>query len=222
MADIYFSFSQIPTFAKALKEAAPEHLRRAMGKAFSRIGKSDIEKMKTSLSGLNIRSKRFRNSFKFKATDSREAKSINDLQLSEYTGAKPFRIFQTGGTITPTKSKMLMILTDAARNKGGTRKYSQKELSAMIASGQAKIIQTKAGPAVIQVEKLTKGGNYRKGAKAVILAWLKPQVQEKKRIDFFANFESNSAAHDEILAAAAEEAIRRTIAEDDSEDQGDD
>src|SRR6185312_2036430 len=146
------SCAKLPAFIRALKLAAPEHLKRAFGKALYRIGKADTEKMRTEgLSALNIHSKGFRNSFKFKATDSREAKSINELTLTEYTGAKPFRIFQTGGDIEPRKSRTLTILTGAARSANGKRKYTQKELQDLINSGKAKIIKTKAGPAVVQV-----------------------------------------------------------------------
>jgi len=215
--EITFSFDDVPAFGRAMREAAPKFFVRELGKAFYQIGKSDNQKMKQQLqsSGLNIRSKGFLNSFKFKASDSREAKSISDLSLNEYTGAKPFRIFQDGGTITPSSSRLLTILTDAARTAGGKRKFSQKELEAMIASGQAKIIQTKAGPAIIKVDNLTtKSGRYKKGAKLTILAWLKPRVAEKKRIDFFANFESNGADHERILSAAADAAIEKTIADE--------
>jgi len=211
------SCAKLPAFIRALKLAAPEHLKRAFGKALYRIGKADTEKMRTEgLSALNIHSKGFRNSFKFKATDSREAKSINELTLTEYTGAKPFRIFQTGGDIEPRKSRTLTILTGAARSANGKRKYTQKELQDLINSGKAKIIKTKAGPAVVQVdERTTKSGALRKGSKAVILAWLKPHVTEPQKIDFFKNFESNESIHQQILDAAAEEAIEKT------EDEGD-
>jgi hypothetical protein len=222
MPFVHFSFDSIPAFAKALREAAPKHLLKATGRAFYRIGKSDIEKFKNEqLSGgrLNVRSKGFINSFKFRATDARKVKSVGQLELSEYTGAKPFRIFQTGGDISPAKAKVLTILTDSARNGQGTRKITQKELSAMISAGQAKIIQTKAGPAVIKVdERTTKSGKLRTGSKATILAWLKPRVTEEKRIDFFGNFTSNAGAHEAILNEAAEEAIARTIADEEYEE----
>src|ERR1700693_6368612 len=105
MADVRFSYADFPPFARAMREAAPKNLVRSTAKALFLIGKSDIEKMKSEqLSGgrLNIKFKGFRNSFKSKVTPSAgSARSVNELQLSEYTGAKPFRLFQTGGDIRP-------------------------------------------------------------------------------------------------------------------------
>lgn len=209
--DVYFEFPRIPQFAEVMKDKATPHLIRAMGKAFYRIGKSDIELMRgPGLADLKIRREGFRKSFKFKATDSREVKSVDELRLIEYTGAKPFQIFQTGGTIEPHNSHTLTILTDAARAITGRRKLSQKELKAMIDSGQAKIIQTKAGPAVVKIdEKTTKKGHLRKGSKWTILAWLKPKATEQKRLDFFANFDANASAHDSIMTMAADEVVKK-------------
>ena len=221
MSRITFSFAGISKFAKAMKVAAPEHLIRAVGRAFYLIGKSDIAKMKTEgLTGLNIKSAKFRNSFKFKATDSRNVKSLNEIRLSEYTGAKPFRIFQVGGDINPTKSRLLTILTPSARTAGGTRKYSPQELQMMIANKLAKVIKTRAGLAIIKEDQRNKkNGQPRAGAKSEILAWLKPKVTERKRIDFFSNFSNNAAEHELILGRAADEAIDRTL--DDDEFEGD-
>lgn len=221
MPELHVTFGGFPKFAKAMKEAAPEHLIRATGKALYLMGKSDIAKMRRDgLAGLNIKSKGFRNSFKFKATDSRNVKSLNALQLSEYTGAKPMRIFQTGGTVTASKARLLTILTGSARDGSGRRIYTQKELKAMIASGAAKIIQTKAGPAIIlNTVQHTQRGKVKTGAQSVILAWLKPRITVKKRIDFFKNFDSNASEHERLLAEAAEWAIEATI-NDDEFDEG--
>lgn len=211
MPSVHFSFESIPPFEQAIRKSAPNHLVSAMRKAFHQIGKSDIDKLKTEqLSGgkLNIRSKGFRNSFKSKTND---AKTINQLTLREYTGAKPFQIFETGGTITPHKSRVLTVLTDAARTAGGKRKYSQLELRELINNKLARIIQTKAGPAIVLEAKTTKTGKLRRGAKMTILAWLRPNVTEDKRIDFIGNFERNSGLHNSFLESAAEECIERTI-----------
>jgi hypothetical protein len=214
MSELSVNFGSVPAFAKALKQAAPEYIKIETGKAFYKIGKSDTERMRSQgLGGLNVKAKYFRNSFKYFATDSRQVKSVDQIRLSEYTGAKPFKIFQDGGDIVPFRAKMLTILTAAARNPGGKRKYTQKELKAMIQAGVAAIIKTKEGAAIILVNKQRK-----KNQPAVVLAWLRPQVHETKRIDFWANFEANNAAHEVILDAAAQAAIDRTIADDEYEE----
>jgi len=219
MPDFRFTFADFPPFARAMRVAAPRHLVRAVGKAFFRIGKSDIERMKTQgLGRLNIRFKGFANSFKFRATDSRLAKTVDQIQLSEYTGAKPFRIFDIGGEISPIHARTLTVLAAGARNAAGARKYTRKQLRAMIESGEAKIIPTKAGPAIVKSdERLTKKGTLRRGSKVIILAWLRPRVSEQKRIDFEGNFQANSGEHERILAEAADEAIAKTEAEEEGE-----
>jgi hypothetical protein len=109
----------------------------------------------------------------------------------------------------------MTILTDAARTAGGKRKFSQKELQQMIQAGQAKIIQTKAGPAIIKVDPTTtKSGRARQIKKITILAWLKPRVSQRKRIDFFANYDNNAAEHERIFGEAAQRAIDKTIADE--------
>jgi hypothetical protein len=221
MSAVIFTYDGIPSFAKALKEAAPEHLIRATGRALFKMGQSDIAKMKSEqLQGgsLNIKSKKFLNSFRFKASDSRQVASIEQLQLQEYTGAKPFKIFQDGGDIAPKRSKLLTILAPGGRTAAGARKYTQKELKAMIDSKQAIIIQTKAGPAIIlNPNYTTKGGKAKTRNAYTIIAWLKPQVHEQKCIDFYANFENNSAQHQQILDAAAQEAIDKTLNDEEHE-----
>lgn len=195
-----------------MKVAAPRYLMRAVGKAFFRIGKSDIDKMRTEgLGRLNVRFAGFRNSFKFRATDSRSARSVDQIQLSEYTGAKPFQIFEYGGDIAPLRARTLTVLAPGARNGAGSRKYTRKQLRAMIQSGEAKIIQTRSGPAIIKAdERLTKKGALRRGSKVTILAWLRPRVKEQKRIDFEGNFQANAAEHQRFLDEAADEAIQKT------------
>jgi hypothetical protein len=219
MVDVHFVFPSVQKFERAMKIAAPANLLKASGKAMFLIGRSDTDKIKTEqLQGgsLNIKSKGFLNAFKSKASDSREVKSLDQLQLSEYTGAKPFKIFQDGGDIAPVKSSLLTILTAAAKTAGGKRKYSQQELRAMIDSGQAKIIQIpNAGPAIVLAQ--TKTGKDKKGP-LVVLAWLKPRVHEDKRIDFYGNFEKNSAEHERILDEAAQWAIDKTMDDEDFEE----
>ncbi len=218
MPDYQFDFSQIATFARAMKIAAPDHLLRSMGRAFFLIGKSDIEMMKqTQLSGgrLNIRSKRFANAFKSRATDTRRIESIDKLVLSEYTGAKPFRIFETGGEIEPRQSRTLTILAPGGRTASGQRKYTQKELRDLVASGVLKIIQTKSGAAIVKAEdRLNKKGASRIGSKVTIIAWLRPRVHETHRIDFLGNFQANAGEHERLLAEAGERAIDQTIAQE--------
>jgi hypothetical protein len=81
----------------------------------------------------------------------------------------------------------------------------------MLASKEAVIIKTKAGPAIILPEKYTRSGKLRKGSKAIILAWLKPTVTEQKKIDFYLNFEDNNGIHNVMLEDAADHAITLTI-----------
>ncbi len=212
---VTLSFADLPKFAEAMRVAAPGHLRRATGRALFKIGKADIEKMKREqVEGGRVhgRSKGFINSFKFKASDSREVRTIDQLQLSEYTGAKPFRIFQTGGEIRPEHSRTLTVLGPGMRNASGRRKYTPEKIRAMIESGEAEIIKTSRGAMIVTPEfKRTKTGKMRRQSKVTIIAYLKPIVHELKRIDFFGNFESNSAQHEAALDEAATVAIDKTI-----------
>lgn len=189
-----------------MREAAPAALLRALGRAFHHIGQSDIEKMKTQgLSRLNIRRRGFLNSFKFGATDSRQVRAIGQLSLSEYTGAKPFRIFQAGGDIQ-ARNRTLTIFAAAGRSASGKRKYSALQLRYMLDQGTAKIVPLRRGPAIVRVSKDRK-------APLEIIAFLRSRVQEQQRIDFFRNYESNAAQHDLQLEAAAEEALAQTLAQ---------
>jgi len=118
MADLVVRYDQIPRFARAMKLAASETLVRETGRALNLIGKSDIQKMKSEqLTGgrLNVRFKGLLNAFKFKATESAGASSISQLDLDEYTGVKMFRIFQTGGEISPRRARTLTVLAPGAR-----------------------------------------------------------------------------------------------------------
>jgi len=215
MADLVVRYDQIPRFARAMKLAASETLVRETGRALNLIGKSDIQKMKSEqLTGgrLNVRFKGLLNAFKFKATESAGASSISQLDLDEYTGVKMFRIFQTGGEISPRRARTLTVLAPGARTAGGKRKYSMKELRDMIRSGAAEIIPTRNGPVVATPEfKTTKKGKLRRQSRITVLAYLRPRVGEQKRIDFFGNFEANAAEHERILGEAGDRAIGKMI-----------
>jgi hypothetical protein len=207
------NWQSIPLIAQAMKEAAPLEFARSIGKAFYKIGKIDTDTMRQQVSGaFKVNRKGFVNSFKFKAADSRTVTNLNQLYLSEYTGAKPFRIFQTGGNVVPTSAKTLTILTDAAKTAGGRRKYPAWQIRAMIDSGEARIIKTPRGAMIVR-EKIsyTKTGKMKHGSRVDVLAILKPVIHQKQRIDFFKNYDSNEAAHESIYSVAMEEALQRTI-----------
>jgi hypothetical protein len=212
------TFGDFEQFASAMKTAMPKYLIQETAKALTKIGKSDILKMKTEqLQGgqggsLNIKFKGFANSFKSKATDAGEVSnnvtSLDQLKLSEYTGAKPFAIFQTGGTITPKNSKTLLVMTPIGRKLFKNR----IELKRAIDTGEVIIIKTKIGPALVRnLNKLNRRGQIARGSRTDILAWLKPSVTEEKRIGFFKNFADNENMHEVFLGMAADEAMRKTV-----------
>lgn len=204
----------VPGLAEAL-EHAPKHLVREVGRAMNLIGRSDIEKLRREqLSGgegrIKVSFKGLRNAFKHKAADSRKVADLNHLWLSEYTGWKMFRIFQVGGTIQPRTSRMLTVLTDFGRPAGRKRRWTQKQMKAALKSGELKVLRTRGGPVIVQDKELkTKKGKLRKGSRMEIVAYLVPKTRQKKRLDFFANFEANKAEHERLLAAAAQMAMEK-------------
>jgi hypothetical protein len=184
---------------------APKKLADAEAKAFKRFGQSDIKKMvDEQLSGgdgLNIKSKGARNSFKYKVT----GRHADEITLREYTGSKMMEIFQTGGTIS-ANGKMLTVLTAAARDGSGKRNITQKELRAMVDSGAAAIVKLSGDRLAIIVEQhKTITGRTKQ---MQVLAFLVPAVEERQRIDFFRNFESNSAEHQRILQQVSDEVVK--------------
>jgi hypothetical protein len=186
----------------------PKILAKETKSAFKKIGRSDLSKFKKEqLRGgsLNVKSRGFLNSFKSKVTGT----SANDIALHEYTGAKPFEVFQSGGTITPHKGKYLTVLAPGARGADGKRIVTQKQLRAMLDSGDASIIKLKTKLAII----LNDHAKRNKDHVPKVIAWLVPEVHEKKRIDFFQNFESNEAAHERIWAKAAENVVNELAGE---------
>jgi hypothetical protein len=219
MPDVSFRFDQIPRFARAMRFASEPVLVSKTAGALIRMGRADIEKMKTEqLSGgrLNVRFKGFRNSFKSKLLPQGKAQKIDQLQLSEYTGAKPFGIFQTGGIISPSRRKVLTVLAPGGRNAAGRRKFPAKDsldsIRAKIKSGELVVIQTRGGAVVATPQfKATKRGTMRRTNKVTVVAFLRPSVNEKQRIDFFGNFEANASEHERILGEAADAAIVETV-----------
>ncbi len=201
------SIADVDGFARVLKES-PTDLLRELAKAYGQIGRGDIESMRSRLPGkLNIRAKGLSKSFKYKSTDPGKASDFSKLFTSEYTGWRASRIFQSGGTIVG-KGKSLTVLTDAARGAGGRRKYTQAQLRSMIASGKARFVPTPHGVLIVMNKGgVTKTGKMRKGSASIVLAVLKKQVSEKKRLDFYENFQSREGIHEDILETAVENAL---------------
>lgn len=214
MADVGFEidWSQIKRFGEACLEA-PHTVSVHLAKALAAMGKSDITKLRSEQlsgggGGLNVQFKGLRNAFKYKATDPEKAFNLSKLFLDEYTRWPGAKIFQTGGVITPKRAKNLTILFPGMKSKG-KRKIKQKELRALIDSGEARIIKTTKGPLIIREKvKYTKKGNVRKGAKTEILAALRPMSRQKKRLSFFENFNANAAEHERLLNEACEKALQ--------------
>ena len=201
------NLSSLDGYAQAMREA-PKELLKNLAKGFGEIGKGDIHRLKQNLPGsLSIRAKGLLNSFKYKATDPAKATDASKLFADEYTGWKAAAIFETGGTVTG-KGKKLTVLFGDVRNAGGRRKITQAQLRQMIASGQAKFINTPRGTLIVQ----NKGGTTTKGAtrknsRSVILGMLKTSIHQKKRLDFFANAEKADGLHTDILLAAIEDTL---------------
>ncbi|MEO6077873.1 MAG: hypothetical protein ABIP54_03735 [Candidatus Andersenbacteria bacterium] len=191
--------SKLEAFQQTLKDKAPALLATGVKEAFKKIGRADIRKLQREQlsggSGLNVRSKGFKNSFKAKVN----GKDLDNLQLSEYTGFKGAQIFETGGTITARNSKTLTILTDNARDGNGKRLMDRKQLRQLINSGKLKIIKTPKGIYIVSPD-----------AKEVI-AVLKKSVKIKKRLSFFSNFETNQAEHDAIYDGELEKALQAIV-----------
>jgi hypothetical protein len=205
-------WSQVKRFGAACLKT-PVTIARHLARGLKLIGKSDITKMRSEQlsggSGLNVRFRGLKNSFKFKSTDDDRAFQLNKLFLDEYTRWPGARIFQTGGTITPKRAKNLTVLMPSMRGANGKRKVTQKELRALIDSKQARIIPTARGALIIREKaSLTKKGKLRKGARTEILAVLSRHSRQQKRLSFFENFQSNQSEHNRILDEAVEKALQ--------------
>jgi hypothetical protein len=198
--------TQLEGFSDLLKKA-PKPLFKYLAKAYAEIGRYDIDRIRSNVSGsFNITSKGVANSFKTRATNPSQATDFSKLFTTEYTGWKAAEIFQTGGVIQ-AKNKALTILTPQARRASGKRQFTQSQIRNMIADKLAKFVPTPRGVLLVQ---FTKGGKIRKKAGAyVILAILKPRVTEQKRLTFYETAEGNESIHTEML----EYAIENTLAD---------
>jgi hypothetical protein len=223
MAFISFEidFSQVAGFGQAM-ERAPGKLLRSTALAFKRIGRSDIDKLKREQlsgggGGLHIRSKGLRNAFKSKA--STNVQQFDQIKLSEYTGWKAFKIFETGGTIVPRNRRLLTVLTKEGRDGSGKRKWTQKQITSMVRSGELRVIRT---PKIVMLVRNVGGryksgsrrGQFKSGARNEIVAYLVPSVKIRKMLDFYGNFSRNSAEHERILDEAALEALGLIVIDD--------
>jgi hypothetical protein len=200
--------TKIEGFAQMLAES-PRLLLQGLAEGFREIGRYDIETLRERLPGkLNVRAKGLAKSFKFKATDPAKASDFTKLFVSEYTGWTAADVFQTGGTIAG-KGKMLTVLTDAARGPSGKRRYTQNQLRQRIAQGKARMVPTPRGILIVEDKGglLKSGKGFRKGSRSIILAILRKQVTERKRLDFYENFQQNDAAHQGILEVAVEDSL---------------
>ncbi len=204
----------------ALMRGAPQELKRELGRAFFKIGQYDIQTLRRrqlsgrNTNGLNVRRRGLGRSFKFVASDSRKAKDLGDLFLTEYTRWPAAEIHQAGGTIRPKRGRALTILTDEARTAGGAvkREYRRGGLARMIREGQASVIQTRRGPIVVRHRGgLTKSGKPRKGTRDEVVAFLRPSVRLRKRLDFFKNHERNTRRHNVVIDQAADRALQKAV-----------
>lgn len=220
MLQVDIDWSSVADFGKAF-EQAPQELLKAVAQAFRNMGKSDIDKLKKEqLSGggghLKIRRKGLVNAFKQKV---KEGKDFSQLTLDEYTGWKAFKIWETGGTITPRTKRLLTVLTDKARDSSGKRKYTQKQLQGMIQSGELRMVRSKKIVLIVKnVGVRNKSGGFRKNSRNDIIAFLVPKVHLKKMLDFYGNFARNESEHQRYLDNAAGEALGKFS--DDDKTQG--
>lgn len=189
-------------YAKAMREG-PRKLVRNLAIAYQAIGRYDITTFRASLSDkLHLKQTQTPNAFRMVASDPERATTIGKLFIDEYTKWAAAGIFQTGGTITG-HGKYLTILTNAARDGGGKR-FTAEKLRQMIDSKQARLIPTPRGYLIV---KNASKSAKRSGIRGIILAVLRKQVTEQKRIDFYENAERNSSMHDDILETAVENTL---------------
>jgi hypothetical protein len=207
----------------ACLERAPTVLFKELAKAFTEIGRYDINRIRSNVSGnLKLTSQGAAKSFKFKATDVGKANSFDKLFTDEYTGWKAAKIFQTGGTITG-KNKNLTIIFPEGRSASGKRKFTQSDLRNMILEKKVRLVPTPRGMLIIQsMGGLTKTGQIKTGGKGpgsrdVIIGILKRSVDEKKRIDFYETFDAAGSVHTEMLEYAIENTLATIAASDKGE-----
>ena len=189
---------------------APKVFLTKLEKAFAVIGKGDIEAERADVATrLNIRAKGLVKSFKAKTTDPGRATDLSKLFADLSTRWTPAGIFQSGGTIVG-HGQSLTVLTDAARGPSGRRKFTAQKIRQMIADGLLRFVPTPRGVLLVQSKGgLSKTGKMRKGSADIIIAILRKQVTEPKRLQFLEIFNSRNEQHIEAL----EFAIENTLAE---------
>lgn len=203
-----FDFTQIEGFSH-LMENYPSELANALVVAFDRFSEATNKDIRADVqAGLKSKNKGLAKSFKTKVADKSHVKGNIDKVFANFSSRwKPAKIFQTGGTIKAYSGTM-MVLTQAAKYASGKIKYKPEQLRAMIASGEAKIITTSRGPMIaLYKDKKTKTGKYRKGARMEILAWLRKQITEPKRLHFYETFDGKSELMMDLLDVAVEDAF---------------
>lgn len=190
--------------------AAPKILFRELAKAYGAIGRYDIDRIRSNVSGsFNLRSQGAAKSFKYKSTTPSKATGFGKLFTSEYTGWKAAEIFVTGGTISG-KGKQLTIIFPEGRTVTGKRKITQSQLRMMILEKKVRLVPTPRGMLIIlNTGGLTKTGKIREGTRSTIIGILKHSVDERKRINFYETINAGSSAHQEFL----EDAVDSTMAE---------
>jgi hypothetical protein len=196
--------TQIEGFADAFKKS-PKSLVRNINKAYRDIGRYDIKAIRENVGGhLKLVSQGAAKSFKEKSSDPNQAKDLNHVFTSEYTGWKAAAIFQTGGVIQG-KGKMLTILTPQARRATGKRQFTQSQIRQMVADQTARFVPTPRG--ILLVQFTAKGKLKKKKGNYVILAILKRQVTEQKRINFYETSEGAESIHQEMIEYAIEDTL---------------
>ena len=197
--------SAIEGYARAMREA-PEVMVREQARAFNAIAEGDIKAFQATLPGqLHIRFKWLPKVFRYVASDPRRATSLSKLFISEYTKWPAAAAFQTGGTIKPTSGRYLTVLTDAARGPDGRRLFSEAGLRDMIRSKRARLVPTPRGFLIVEsVGGAARAAKGRTATRETVLASLRRQVTERKRINFLELPEQRAAIHEEILESAVE------------------
>lgn len=207
-ARVGIDFSQIAGLQDLLTNC-PQEMVPQLIDAFGQIGRSDIARLRDSIrSGLKSDRQGFLKAFRYQATDPKQ-KELSKLFLSEYTKWKPSMMFQTGGTIVPSKSKTLII---RVRDKNGKPLYTTKRIKKMLDTGKAYIANLPSGPAILENKGgTTKTGKYRRGkfggGAVAFLAFLRPMAKQKKRLNFFENYDQNERSHQIFLEEAVETAL---------------
>jgi hypothetical protein len=208
--EVSIQSTDVRKFAQAFGLVGAEQMKKTVRGIFAKIGAADIKSMREQISrNFKVKTKKFINSFVWQASAPDAVANMSQMVLREYTGAKLFQIFETGGEVGPRSGKYLMILTDAGKRIGYLRVRS------MLRDKRAEMIVTPKGPLIIMhtIQYQGRGKNKSEGEADMVLAVLRPKIEQKKRVDFFGNFERNAGLHQQIVDQQAQKGIDRTLAQ---------